>query len=1104
MKTNTHPLLHRSALVFWGLLSVLSAHAAPMTFTSAPAGASAREPAPNVIISVDDSGSMGWDVGGCPTPLFDGRYGAISDPARPAGSPACGAANLNGNPARITSLRNALLNTFGNTTTGTKGIIPDDNIRLGWQVMWDNGRGVRPAGQQNAQNSLAAGAVNSVKRFSGAHRTNFNNFINSLTAWNGTPSHLMMANVNGYMGIGTGVNSPFASDPGTTGAPYLSCRRTYHVLMTDGAWNSANLAPATTGNSDGTNRAFPDGTVYSTASTQTRVYSDNSGGNTGTLADWAFTNWATDFQPTLTNDVRTITSVGTAEIVNGATTLQPYWNPKNDPSTWQGVTQHAIGFGTAATTWPAANPAWDNVSDSNYAGDYVGLVNGTTTWANIMPATAANGVDNPNRAMDLWHMALNGRGKYYPARTPQALDAAFQDILSNILAQNARPTVSISTNSSRLSSNGFAYVAGYDSVNWNGRLGAYAIDSTTSRPATTPTWEASTLLDTSTFVVSNRVVLSHNGTNGVGFAWSNLNGTQQLAIQGADSVATGTARIEYLKGDRTLEQGQPGGYMRTRASRLGDIVNSNIWYTGKPAAKAFEHVGHKAFRSTNASRTPTLYVGGNDGMLHGFDATNGKELLAYVPRGVYGKLRNQTLTTFTHQYLVDGSPFSGDADLGGALGWRTVLVGTLAAGGKGYFVLDVTNPASFVNPGAAASAVVLTDNTDSVDNDLGHIFAAPVVDELTRSNAEQIVKLNNNKWAVVMGNGYNSTNECAVLWIHYLDGTAPKKINASATACGTNGLSAPRLIDINSDGRIDIAYAGDLKGNVWKFDLTSPSDSNWKPGFSGAPLFVAKDSANNLQPITATPYWMTHPKGGVQLLVGTGVNLTSSQTSATDTQSVYGLWDMSVYSLTGTGHVQGTDQLRITAGRSSLVEQTQTLAAAGGDFYDTSNKGVYYSRTDLANTKRGWYFDFPLPRERVLNNPQLFEGEKVLVSTVLPTVSAVGETCDLSTLKGVGYLNVFNMITGAAPKTPPFGMNFGNRVRFGSGEFAIISDPQQNKEILIPPEAVCTAATCGGSGPPVPVPPTPGGPGCAGLSAGALELCKQGVGGKRGDWREIR
>jgi type IV pilus assembly protein PilY1 len=197
-----------------------------------------------------------------------------------------------------------------------------------------------------------------------------------------------------------------------------------------------------------------------------------------------------------------------------------------------------------------------------------------------------------------------------------------------------------------------------------------------------------------------------------------------------------------------------------------------------------------------------LYVGANDGMLHGFEAGSGNERLAYIPRGIAeGPLRKLSDTNYSHQYMVDGSPFTGDALTGGATKtWKTVLVGSLGAGGRGYFVLDVTNPANFTTSMSttAVADFVLTDMTASTDADIGHMVSPPAVDDASANRSSQIVKLNNNRWAVVMGNGVNSTNEAPVLLIQYLDeGRELVKLSPCvqpiATTVSASSQPAPRV-----------------------------------------------------------------------------------------------------------------------------------------------------------------------------------------------------------------------------------------------------------------------------------------------------------------------
>ena len=1069
-----------------GMLSFqLAAYSAPLSLAQSPPGA-AQEPAPNIFISVDDSGSMGWDINGCPTLDFDNvLYGSyLTQP----GATNCPTPSNNTNNSRIRSLRNALVNTFGNPSLGTKGIVNDNRIRLSWQAMWDNGRTGRPTGQTNNQSILTAGEINTIKPFSADHRSNFNNFINSLRPAYGTPSHKMMANLRGYMGV-TGTQSPFANSPGNSTTGHLSCRRSYHIFMTDGAWNSEGETASNVGNADGTSITLKDNTPFGNTE-QTRLYRDSFGGTKGTLADWAFSNWATDFQTTLTDNIRPLTRVTTNETVSNVS-LQPYWNPKNNPQTWQGVTQYSIGFGNAATTWPGS-PIWDSTTDSMYGGQYSSLVGGTVTWINLFDSNLTQSQLEARRPSDLWHMALNGRGKYFPARTEAALTNAFQEILNDILEQTSKPLVSIAASGSRLRTDGFVYIAGYNSEQWSGELSAYAISANNSTVNPTPTWKATTLLDTSTYVVNDRLILtSPGGTVTSSFLWGSLTTAMQAELSGTDGTTTGSLRLDYLRGVRSGEK-QNGGQFRDRASRLGDIVNSNIWLTGKPSKMSFEHLGHAAFRSTNATRTPTLYVGANDGMLHAFNANTGRELMAYVPRGVYANLRDYTRESYTHKYFVDGHPFTGDADISGRLDstttpaiWRTMLVSGLGGGGKGYVVLNVTNP---------TTAEVVVDNTLPSNADVGHIYSQPVVDAVSGNRSEQIVKMNNGRWAVVMGNGYNSTNERPVLLIQYLDGDRSLAPVIANTATGqSNGLSAPRLIDINGDGKVDIAYAGDLQGNLWKFNLTSSTPGNWALAGTG-PIFTAEFPTGTRQPITVAPLWMAPPQGGIQVAFGTGLNVTTTDPTNTRTQSIYSVWDDAKYAVSATGVTLSTLTSAIS-GRSQLVQQSvgstvtssATTSANANTFFNTTENDVTYTGT---NPKRGWYMDLPVSRERVLNNPVIFEGQKILVSSNVPKLGSSGESCDLSVLAEDNFINVLNMFSGKPSQTPVFAttdssmnMSKASRTRFGTGDYVTLKTNAGSE--LISPH--------GGSDCPE-----------GQLCTDKLKLTTGSTPGARADWREVR
>lgn len=1014
-------------------LSASNLAAAPIALSQVPAGNSGREPAPNVIISVDNSGSMAWDANG------DSSTSAT-------------------NPSRMTSLKAALTNQFIILDTAGNPKVPNNRIRLAWQSMWVNSGGVA------GSDSLTLGATNAMKRLSDAHRANFSTFVTNLTASNGTPSHKMMKNAYDYMKSPAGVNSPWADNPDTDqSTDYLACRRTYHVFMTDGAWNNQGTLSA--GNADGTQRSLPSPdaslnlvpappTSYEPVSNigQVRAYKDTFGGGTGqasTLSDFAFRSWAEDLQLTMANKIKPLINQSGTETV-GATTLQEFWNPKNNPATWQHITQHTIGFGSGATNWAGA-PTWDSTTNNNYGGGYSDLVNGVTGKGWQDPeVTNTSTLDI--RTSELWHAALNGRGKFYPAVNANALTAAFSDILNNILADTSKPLVSIAANGSRLKSGLYAYQAGYDGKNWAGRLLAYPINATTGAIGTTEAWSATSLLDAAGFSVPSRFVASYSGTAGIEWkTFTSLPAAQQLPFSKNSSGtvdANGQNRVDYIRGDRTKEASQTGGIFRNRGSRLGDIVNSNILYVGAPAAD-YGDADYATFKGTTAagvgSRAHMVYVGANDGMLHGFAATTGVEKLAYIPQGIaQGDLRKLTDPTYTHQYFVDGTPFTGDAKVGGLAGgstWKTVLVSGLGGGGKGYVALDASDSTNFT--AAKAANLVIADTTATTDPDIGNMYITPA-NQIVRVNAPATGTAPNqikHRWALVLGNGYNSANEAPVLMLQYLDGAKEiKKISPCIdrltgifdNGCAfktANGLSTPRLVDLNNDKIFDVAYAGDLKGNVWKFDLSSQDNANWKTSFNNAPFFKAKPG----QAFTTAPYVVPHPSYGMQVQISSGRNLTTADQSDTAKGTTYSLQDNSSY-----GNVAVTpattpastklvivDSAPINTTSSatlptSLVQQTisnTTFINDGITYYTSSSNPVNYMGT---NAKRGWYMDWTLDGQRVLQNITPFDGQKMRISSTVPN-STVGsstvETCTPRTTGERSFLWVLNMFNGNPSKS---------------------------------------------------------------------------------------
>ena len=1073
-----HHHLKRSPFLL--LVSGVLASATPLVFGASinfsqmPPGNGGREPAPNVILSVDDSGSMSYIDSGSDT--------------------------------RMQILKRALNKTFGdaNAVPPTLGKFADGDIRLAWQAMRDFGN---PGNNAPNARVLTPGAANAMQPFSGQHRKDFSDFVKSLKAQGYTPSHSMMRNAHNYLRTPAGIHSPWAHVPGVAqdSGSYLPCRRAYHVFMTDGLWTGTRdtlLAEGNeAGNADSEDLTLGDGiTRYNPRLALNRVYRDAITDTTrqvNTLSDYAFRSWATDLQngeggtANMPNKVRPIMRQPIAEswpnptcsanVKEPCISLPPFNNPRNDPATWQHLATYSIGFGKSAIDWPLHEkdaqgkpfrnilPQWDSATGM-YGTGFGELVNHTKGWVDLFPEIEITG-DDTRRASDLWHMAINGRGRFYPALDADALDTAFDNILESILIESIRPLVSAAASTGFVRKGSIMFVGGYHTEFFDGRLKARAIDPLTAAVSPKVLWDAAALLNDRS-PESRFVMSSHQG---VGIPWSvyrRLPMAQQAAlgvnIQGKTDYL-GVERMRYIRGDRTMEVAA-GGAFRDRGGVLGDIVHSTIWYTGIPMS-GFTEDHYDDFRRARNRRTPMLYVGANDGMLHGFRADNGKELLAFIPASVI--LNNGTRLTeprSRHTYTMDGSPFSGDAfinpvDANSPKRWHTILIGSMGVGGVGYFGLDITAPANFND--ANVSKLVLFDTTTNrsgsrQDKDLGFITSPPALGDESTGHSPNIVKLNNGRWAALLGNGYNSANEAPVLYVQYLDGTrkalkiSPCKIAVGAYACPfkqNNGLSGVQGIDLNGDGKVDVAYAGDLAGNLWKFDLASSSDTQWAAAYKrgsheGAPFFVASRNGQR-QAITTAPFWRPHPKGGVQITFGTGRNLSDLDIRSADVQTLYSLHDDSSFKIKD-GEMElipsePINQASDTSLPATLVQQTlapQGFAQNGSDYYTSSTQTVdYYGSPAATPTQaavlphRGWYMDFPISRQRTLRNIMAYVGPHILVPSSIPAagsnsfatnqpgpVAGSNETCTPSFVPERLFYSILNQFTGAPPTDEPFGL----------------------------------------------------------------------------------
>lgn len=614
--------------------------------------------------------------------------------------------------------------------------------------------------------------------------------------------------------------------------------------------------------------------------------------------------------------------------------------------------QHMVTFGLSIGVQGTLNPATDLPA----------LTAGTRSWPSPTSSDEAK-ID------DLWHATVNGRGSFTAANNPQQFKDGLERALREI--QNRATSASnVTANGTQLLDGARVFQSSFEVVNgeWIGDLKAYSIS--TGGLTSSPVWSARELLLARPY--TSRRIYSHNGSRGIEFVWNQLSPAQQNSLANSNVV-------DYLRGDRSMEYDGTNSSthpFRPRTQLLGDIVHSSPVFV---------------------KDTRTIFVGGNDGMLHAFDAGTGQEVFAYVPGMIIPRLKVLSEPGYSHQYFVDGEiAVSQRSQTGG----RNYLVSSLGRGGKGLFGLDVTNPATF------GTSQVLWELSGSTDGDLGNVIGTPI-----------IARLNSGDWAALVGNGYNSSNGRAVLLVIRLsDGQVLARLNTGVgTPAADNGLATPAVFDVDGNGTVDVVYAGDLLGNMWKFDLQAGVPSGWSVANGGLPIFTAIGPDAKPQPITSAPAVVTDTRAGSLtygkrfVLFGTGRYLTSSDPSNKSIQSIYGLID---------------EGLTI-AGRTQLIQRTVT---ATGFINGRSVRTFSTANSNDMNGKRGWYLDLVLPPgniaegERVVSDATVvnLSAPTLLIATIIPETSSCSSG-------GRGYLNALDPFTGGALLNTTFDVNNDNK-----------------------------------------------------------------------------
>jgi len=612
---------------------------------------------------------------------------------------------------------------------------------------------------------------------------------------------------------------------------------------------------------------------------------------------------------------------------------------------------------------------------------------------------------------------------YFLVNNPIGLEAGLERAFQLIAEQTSLSAVQSS--STRIVAGTRVYQATFNSGDWSGNVTAFPLNlDGTIGPAI---WNAANVsLRAGSVQPDTRTIVTVNDATRVAepFRWNRLSTGQQTALATLPSGVTdsrGEDRLNWLRGSATHEGEGSGQFRRRVATVMPDVVNSSPVFVGRPLA-GIAGSSYLNFANDNRNRRAMIYVGGNGGMLHGFDADTGAERMAYVPSAVYRNLSRLTTRDYVqnHRYFVDGLLTTGDAEFGGQ--WRTVLGGGMGGGAQGVFLLDITDPNGFSE--GNANRIVRWEFTDRDDPDMGYVFAEP-----------QIRKMSNGRWAMVVSAGYNATEADGAaatdgrgaIFVLYLDGPTgtasglPRWVEGvdyvklktdAGTMAAPNGIGGTATFGLSTDGTVQYVYAGDLFGNVYRWNVAgAPSD--WNAPGARTRIFRAVSSTGIAQPITAAPVAVIGPNNnGAMLLLGTGKFIERRDLDPANFRpnSIYGLWDR---------QNSATDPT-LTGGeftRADLMQQAWLASEANTAFtadavdaaalfslltrylpnYTSTNRANAVTAPDPFATgptattppQRGWVVDMPgtAAGERNFFKPEVV-GSFVVFSTGMPTVDA--------------------------------------------------------------------------------------------------------------------
>lgn len=873
---------------------------------------------------------------------------------------------------KVLAMRTAVGATF------TNGVIDASKIRVGFSTISETGVADTSSKFLNIRNFDANVTISGVTR---TQRQWFFNRMYAATPSGYTPLRPALEKAGRYFANKqvNGTPLPAGSDP-----VQYSCQRNFALLSTDGYWNKDDetnyrnpytpqgvKSSVTLGNQDGgsTPRPFFDNNLSS-----------------GSLADIAYYYYVTDLRDNTVNSFGNCTgALGTDVCSNDVVPTG------RDTARWQHMTTYTLGIGVVGTL--PFRPDYESAT----SGSYYNILTNTgspNNWPD--PLTGSSSSTVTQRVDDLWHAAVNGRGYYYNATDAAALAASLGSALGEIGRDPGSAAAASTSTLKPVSGDDKIFVGKYVPSSWSGKLESYTISTTTGALLTpdSPNWEAGALLKARNLTTSPRAIYffkSSAANKLASFASANLSATQQGYFNGLCSAAklsqcaTLTASaltksnsaanvIDYVSGKSTYEFSAAAAddqVFRTRVTPLGDLVNASPVYVMKPPFK-YADAGYAAFAS-GSTRSGVVYTAANDGMLHAFDATTGAERWAYIPSAVMSEMYRLADNTYTvglnHRFYVDATPVVGDIFDGS--NWRTILVGGLGAGGRSYYALDITDPANPIGLWEFA------------DTQLGLTYGNPIIS-----------KLKSGTWAVILNSGYDNNSgggdgNGRIYVLNALTGAAlatpVQTYTTGATPAGTTatpnnlgGINA--WVADETNNTLKRVYAGDMLGNLWRFDIDDNIDPSGNESFL---LARATTPGGAGQPISVRPQLTEITANGSPVALvafAAGRYLGVSDLTDASTESLYVVKD-----------TLGNTPLGALRTNATMVRQSMSAA------HTLNNPtAVNYA------TNSGWYVDFDQSsKERVTVEMQQ-QLSTLAVATNIPTATACSPG-------GTGYLYYFDL-----------------------------------------------------------------------------------------------